>query len=281
MSLYEYALMVQVCINILLAMSVFVPLSIGQLNLGSAGFMGIGAYTAGKLATQGLPSFVGIPAAIVLGGLVGLLIGLPILRVKGIYLAMATFAFGIVMESVFLVLPFTGAERGIGGVPAVPPAVIFGWTLVPLLIVYLLTRSHLWTRVRAIHEDEFAAALSGLDPAKLKIVTFGVSGALAGLAGSLYAHWYTYIEPGAFSLQVSVFAVLFVVLGGRRSFWGPILGATVLTLLPEVLRGLNEWRSAFVGAVLLVFLIWRPSGIVSREPLVLNPMKTRKGVSFS
>lgn len=264
MSLYELGLLGQVCINILLGMSIYVVLSTGQLNLGSAGFMAVGAYTAATASVNGLPIAVALLLGVILAAMVGVLVGFPALRVRGIYLAMATFAFGIVMESVFLVLPWTGQERGLIGIPQIIPAVLFVWTGIALVIVYLLYRSHFWLRVRSVHDDEFAASMSGLNPTTVKVAMFGLGGALAGLAGGLYAHWFVFIEPRTFSFEVSIFAVLYVILGGRHSFWGPVLGATILTLLPEFARGLDQWRPAFIGVVLLTLLILRPSGLVGR-----------------
>jgi len=263
-SIYQVGLLVQVCINILLGMSVYVALSTRQLNLGAAGFMAVGAYTAALASLAGIP----ISASLFLGMLatmvVGLLIGLPALRVSGIYLAMATFAFGLVVESIFLVLPFAGQARGLAGIPPVEPIVVFAWTAIALGGVFLLTRSQFWLRVRSIHDDEFAASMSGLNVTTVKISMFGLSGALAGLAGGVYAHWFVYVEPSAFSVEVSIFAALYVIFGGSRSFWGPVVGATILTLLPEYARGLDAWRPAFIGVVLLVMLILRPSGLIGR-----------------
>lgn len=264
MSLYDLGLIVQVCINILLGLSVYVVLSTGQLNLGSAGFMAVGAYTSAMASLNGVPISAALLLGVVVASIVGLLIGLPALRVKGIYLAMFTFAFGIVMESLFLVLPWTGKARGLIAIPQIIPAVLYIWTVVALVVVYLLYRSNFWLRVRSIHDDEFAAAMSGFNPATVKIAMFGLGGALAGLSGGLYAHWFVYIEPGAFSFEVSIFAVLYVILGGRHSIWGAMLGATILTLLPEYARGLDQWRPAFIGIVLLAILIMRPSGLIGR-----------------
>lgn len=264
MTIYEIGLLVQVCINVLLGMSVYVALSTGQLNLGAAGFMAVGAYTAAKVSLAGLPISVALLLGVIVAAAVGFLIGFPALRISGIYLAMATFAFGLVMESVFLVLPWTGQARGLSGILQISPIELFAWTIVALVLVYILCHSRFWLRVRSVHDDEFAASMTGLNTTTVKVAMFGLSGALAGLAGGMYAHWYVYVEPSAFSFELSIFAALYVIFGGRHSFWGPILGATILTLLPEFARGLDTWRPAFIGVVLLVVLIVRPSGIIGR-----------------
>lgn len=266
MSLYELGLIVQVCINILLGLSVYVVLSTGQLNLGSAGFMAVGAYTSALASIHGTPIFAALIMGVASAAVVGLLVGFPALRVKGIYLAMATFAFGVMAESLFLVLPGAGGARGLIAIPQIIPGALYLWTAAAVLIVYLLHRSNFWLRVRSIHDDEFAAAMSGLNPTTIKVAMFSLGGALAGLAGGLYAHWFVYVEPGAFSFEVSIFAVLYVIFGGRRSLWGAVLGATILTLLPEFARDLDQWRQAFIGIVLLAVLIMRPSGLVGHIP---------------
>lgn len=264
MSVYDYGLIAQVCMNILLGLSVYVILSTGQLNLGAAGFMAVGAYASARASVSGVPISLALLLGVLLATIAGLLIGIPALRVKGIYLAMVTFAFGIVMQSVFLVLPWTGKSRGLIGIPQIIPGVLYLWTVFAFVAVYWLCRSNFWLRVRSIHDDEFAASMSGVNPTTVKIAMFGLGGALAGLAGGLYAHWYVYVEPGAFNFEVSIFAVLYVIFGGRQSIWGAALGAIVLTLLPEFTRGLDEWRPAFIGVVMLAILILRPSGLVGR-----------------
>lgn len=266
MSLYDLGLIAQVCINVLLGLSVYVALATGQMNLGSAGFMAVGAYASAMASNNGWPLSGALLLGVIVAAAVGTLIGFPALRVRGIYLAMATFAFGIVMQSLFLILPWTGRARGMFGMPQVVPVVLYAATVGAFLGVYCLYRSTFWLRVRSIHDDEFAAGMSGLNPTTVKVAMFTLGGALAGLSGALYAHWFVYIEPGAFSFEVSVFAILYVIFGGRHSIWGAVLGGTVLTLLPEFARGLEHWRPAFIGIVLLTILIFRPSGLLGRRP---------------
>lgn len=279
MSVYELGLIAQVCINVLMGLSVYTVLATGQLNLGSAGFMAVGAYTSALASIHGVP----IPLAIVLGVLAaavaGLVLGVPALRVRGIYLAMATFAFGVVVQSVCLVLPVTGQARGLMGIPQVVPGMVYAFAAVAIALLLALTLSKYWLRVRSIHDDEFAASMAGLNTTTVKVGMFTLGGALAGLAGGLYSHWFVYVEPGAFSFNVSIFAVLYVIFGGRRSMWGAVIGATVLTLLPEFTRGLDEWRPAFIGVVLLVILVVRPSGLLGERSLLSSFTRSRKEVA--
>lgn len=278
MSVYELGLIAQVCINILMGLSVYVVLSTGQLNLGSAGFMAVGAYTSAMASLNGIPISGAIVLGVLAAAVTGLLLGIPALRLRGIYLAMATFAFGVVMQSVFLVLPWTGQARGLIAIPQIVPAVLYTWAAVAVLLLLAVTRSNFWLRVRSIHDDEFAASMSGLNTTTVKVGVFTAGGALAGLAGGLYAHWFVFVEPGAFSIDVSIFAVLYVIFGGRRSMWGAVLGATVLTLLPEFTRALDDWRPAFIGAVLLAILIIRPSGVLGDRPFLPRLMRRKQEV---
>lgn len=276
MTIYELGLIAQVCINVLMGLSVYAVLATGQLNLGSAGFMAVGAYTSATASVHGVPIGVALLLGILAASVAGLALGVPALRLKGIYLAMATFAFGVVVQSVFLVLPWTGQARGVIGIPQIVPAVLYSWAGVAVLLLLAVTLSTFWLRVRSVHDDEFAASMAGLSTTTVKVGMFTLGGALAGLAGGLYAHWFVYIEPGAFSFNVSIFAVLYVIFGGRRSMWGAVIGATVLTLLPEFTRGLDEWRPAFIGVVLLLILVVRPSGLLGERPLLARLTRTRK-----
>lgn len=263
MSNFQLGLVVQIAINALMGMSVFATLATGQLNLGAAGFMAIGAYAASYVTVElGLPLLVALAAGATAAAVVGFLVGFPALRLHGIYLVMATFAFGLVVESFFLVFRPTGGARGFFGMPNISVTMVLAVSAIVLAAVGWLYRTEMWRAFRATHDDEHAAMLTGLNATSLKVASFTLGGALAGVAGALYAHWFVYIEPGTFGFLVSVFAVLYVVLGGRHSYWGPILGAAGLTLLPEFARGLREWRPAFIGALLMLILVFRPGGII-------------------
>lgn len=265
---YQLGLLAQVGIHILLAMSVYVVLAAGQLSLGNAGFMALGAYSASLLTVNAhwplAPSLLGAGA---LSGLFGLIAGFPALRLSGIYLAMVTLGFGQMVSAFFLIFPYTGAERGFFGMEAVSTATIWGWTLGLGAVTFLLQRSQAWLGVRAVDDDEFAAQVVGLDTTAIKLSAFAYSAALAGVAGGLYAHHNVYIEPHMFTFLQSVEMVLFVILGGSQTIWGAVFGATVLTLLPEALRFMADWRLAFYGLLLVLMLMFRPHGILTRELL--------------
>lgn len=275
MSNFQLGLVVQIAINALMGMSVFATLATGQLNLGAAGFMAVGAYAAAfATAKLGLPILIAIVVGATAAAIVGFLVGFPALRLHGIYLVMATFAFGLVVESFFLVFTPTGGARGFFGMPNISVTMVLIVTAVVLAVVGWLYRSEMWRAFRATHDDEHAALLTGLNATSLKVTSFTLGGALAGVAGALYAHWFVYIEPGTFGFLVSVYAVLYVVLGGRHSYWGPILGAAGLTLLPELARDLREWRPAFIGALLMFILVFRPGGIIGGRTRWIGRLRT-------
>ncbi len=266
LSSYELGLLAQIGINLLLALSVYVILSAGQLSLGNAGFMALGAYTASVLTVKaGWPLTLALLAGGALSGVVGLIAGLPALRMSGIYLAMVTLGVGQMVSAFFLVFKYTGAERGFFGMSPVQTSVIWAWALGLGLLTFLLERTRIWLGVRAVNDDEFAAQVVGLNTTVVKLGVFIYGAGLAGVAGGLYAHYNVYIEPHMFGFMESVVMVLYVVLGGSQTIWGPVLGTAVLTLLPEALRFMADWRDGLYGALLILMLVFRPYGIVTRD----------------
>ncbi|HYF94006.1 MAG TPA: branched-chain amino acid ABC transporter permease [Symbiobacteriaceae bacterium] len=264
-SSYELGLLSQIGINILLGLSVYVILSAGQLSLGNAGFMALGAYTASVLTVNfKLPLTLALVAAGLVSSGLGFIAGFPALRLTGIYLSMVTLGFGQMIAAFFLVFAYTGAERGFFGMLPVKAGTIWAWTIGLGILTYLLERSKAWLGVRAVEDDEFAAQVTGLNTTVVKLSVFAYGAALAGVAGGLYAHFTVYIEPHMFTFSQSVMVVLFVVFGGSETIFGPVLGAIVLTLLPEALRFITDWRLGIYGALLIVLLMFRPQGILTR-----------------
>jgi branched-chain amino acid transport system permease protein len=268
MSTYVTGLLAESGIAIVGALSVFVILSTGQLSLGNAAFMAIGAYISSVLTVwYGFD----VTAALVVGaagaGLVGLIIGFPALRLRGIYLAMATLGLGEMTRSFLLNLDATGGAAGFFGMPAIGVGYIWGWVAVLFALILVVERSRLWLRLRAINDDEIAAGLIGLNATALKVGAFSAGAAVAGIAGGLLAHFRLFIEPGNFGFEQSVELVLAVILGGSTLAVGAGVGAALMTMLPEVLRFVADWRLAAFGALLVVVLLVRRQGIVDR-PLV-------------
>jgi branched-chain amino acid transport system permease protein len=256
----------------------------GQFSLGHAGFYGIGAYTAALLAVGwGSPFVLNLLAAAAVAGVAGLLIGLPTLRLGGIYLAMATLGFGEIIHLVLL--NWLGLTRGPLGIPAIPGPEILGLDLatparqyyVALALVVLstvvvsrLVDSGFGEAIQAIRDDEVAAEALGVPTTRLKVITFSVSAALAGVAGAFFAHYATFVSPGSFTLVESILVLSLLVFGGMGSVEGSIAGAVILTVAPEVFRFLAEYRMVIYGAILLGLILFRPQGLLGGFSLGLT-----------
>lgn len=267
-STYEAGLLADVGILLLGALSVYIILATGQLSLGNAGFMGIGAYIASFLTVElHWPLTAALIAAAFVASAIGVVVGFPALRLKGIYLAMATLGFGEMVRSFFLGFERMGGSAGYRGMQHVSLDYIWAWAAGTLLLVMVLERSRLWLEMRAVHDDETAAGLVGLNTTLTKIGAFGFGGAVAAIAGGLFAHQYVYIEPANFGFERSIDFVLAVILGGSTVGAGALIGAALLVLLPEWLRFLADWRLAAFGVLLILVLLTRRQGILDRALL--------------
>jgi branched-chain amino acid transport system permease protein len=248
----------------------------GQFSLGHAGFYGVGAYTAALLAVNyASPFLLNLAAAALAAGFLGFLIGLPTLRLGGIYLAMATLGFG---EIIYLVLlNWLALTRGPLGIPAIPgPAILgvdlgtparqyylaLGLALLATVIVTRLVNSRFGEAIQAIREDEIAAEAMGIPSTRLKVLTFSISAAIAGVAGGFFAHYTSFVSPGSFTLVESILVLSILVFGGMGSVEGSIAGAVLLTVAPEVFRFLAEYRMVIYGALLLGLIVFRPQGLL-------------------
>lgn len=256
-------LVFSVGVHALLALSIWLTLSCGLLSLANAAFMGIGAYVSALLTLHLEWSFSGVLLA---GGMapavVALIIGAPVLRLSGVYLAMATLAFGEVVRITILNLDITGGPEGLNGIPLATE----GWHIALLLAfaVYGLTRlrrSKVGRAFEAIKEDEVAARLMGVDVDRYKLLAFVLGGFIAGIAGALNAHFTFFISPREYGFENAVDILTMAVLGGTSGLLGPMLGASILTLLPELLRSLHDFRSLVNGAILVLVVLFLPKGI--------------------
>lgn len=278
MSTYYSGLLADIGILTLGALSVYIILATNQLSLGNAGFMAIGSYVSSFLTTQlhwPLTAAV-IVAALVATG-IGIVVGFPALRLKGINLAIATLGFGEMVRSFFLVFTPLGGASGYHGMRHVSLGYIWAWTAGILALVLLLEQSRLWLQMRAVHDDEVAAGLVGLNTTLIKVGAFGFGAAVAALAGALFAHHYVYIEPGNFGFERSIDFVLAVILGGSTIGLGPLAGAALLVLLPEWLRFIADWRLAAFGALLILVLLMRRQGLVDRTLLLKLSFFSKSG----
>ena len=263
-------MLIQLGINLILALSLYFPLSAGQLSLGQGGFMAIGAYLSAWLtATHGWPWPPAFAAGALAAGVVGALVGLPALRVRGIYLVLMTMAFGEIVRVFFLNFSPTGAAQGFRGMPFVTSLPVVAGLAVAVAVLAARTASSRMGRAfAAINRDELAAEVVGIDVIRAKLASFTVGAVVAGLAGALWAHYVQFIEPEEFGFARSVMPFTFVVVGGIETFWGALVGAAVLTLLPEWLRFLKEWRLALYGLAMLAVMIVRPQGLIDHRLLV-------------
>ncbi|MBC7413522.1 MAG: branched-chain amino acid ABC transporter permease [Herminiimonas sp.] len=250
-------------VNAMLALSIYVTLSCGLLSLANAAFMGIGAYAASLLTMHtGVPFGVALAAGALLPALVALVIGIPTLRLSGVYLAMATLGFGEVVRVIILNLEFAGGPMGINGIPQKTEF----WHIVLLLgatlfVLARMRRSKVGRAFEAIKADEVAARLMGIDVAGYKLAAFVTGAVIAGLAGGLNAHYTFTIGPGNYAFENAVDILTMAVFGGTGNLIGPTAGATILTLLPEVLRNLKDFRLAINGLILVLVILYLPNGI--------------------
>ena len=248
----------------------------GQISLGHAAFFGLGAYTSGILTTAyGLNPWLALPAGLVVSGFSAFLVGVPALKLRGYYLAMATLGFGIIVYIIFnQTQAWTGGPSGLSGIPCLALAgfplntpdrlFLLIWPVlgVILLLSANLVDSRLGRALRALHDSEAAAQSLGVDTSRAKLLIFVWSALYASLAGSLYAHTLNFIAPGSFGFMFSIKLVTMVVVGGMASIWGSLLGASVLTLLPELLVVFHDFEIIIFGGILMLVMIFLPRGLV-------------------
>jgi branched-chain amino acid transport system permease protein len=250
-------------INVLLAISLYVPLSAGLISLGQGGFMAIGAYLSAAMTKAGIPFILALSAGGFVAAFVGLVVGIPALRIRGIYLMILTLGFGEIVKVFFLNFDPTGGASGLGGIP---PLTDWRWVLIICLlafgIVWRLRFSRLGRAMIAVHQDDVAAEAMGISLVHVKLTAFFIGAFLAGIAGGLYAHEALFIDPTQFGFSRSALIFLYVVLGGPANPLGPVLGTAVITLLPEFLRFAQDWRMTIFGTLLVIFAIWRPDGLI-------------------
>jgi branched-chain amino acid transport system permease protein len=268
MSTYYASLFAEAGILLLGALSVYIILATGQLSLGNAAFMAIGAYLTSYLTVNaGVPITPALVIAAITAGLTGVIVGFPALRLKGIYLAMATLGFGEMMRSFFINFSTMGGSGGFHGMKHISVGYIWAWAGGILVILMLVERSRVWLEMQAVHDDETAAGLIGLNTVAIKVGAFGIGAAVAAISGGLFAHHHVYIEPGNFGFERSIDFVLAAILGGSTLGLGSLVGAVLLTFLPEFLRPIADWRLAAFGALLILVLLVRRQGILDRALL--------------
>jgi len=274
---YLLNVLVFVGINTMLAVALNLLLGFaGQISLGQAAFYGLGAYLSGVLtATHGCNPWLAMAAAALAVGLLAFVIGFPILKLKGHFLAMATLGFGII---VYIVLneyvDVTGGPSGFPGVPSLSLGelrfdsdlksyyLIWVMALLVMLLAVNLAQSRIGRALRAIHDSEVAAQVLGVNARLLKVQVFTCSAVISCVAGSLYAHTVTFISPSTFGFPFSIELLTMVIIGGLGSIYGSCLGAALLTLLPEFLRTFQDYDIVVYGLLLIVMTMFMPGGLV-------------------
>jgi branched-chain amino acid transport system permease protein len=272
-------------VHTLLGLSAWCVLHTGQVSIAQGGFFAIGAYSAGIMTAMfDWPLFLALPAAAIIAALVAIAVGFPALRVKGLMLVVATTAFAEIVRLFFFNLSWRiqtpeGAvgpdgSLGFGGIRYFPSngwsswqVVALIWTLVVavMLLLWWLDRSRIGTLWRAVGEDEVAAQSAGVNLTAAKVSAFGIGGAIAGLAGALFAHYTTHIEHSNFTILLATFAIAYPILGGLASLLGtPLAVIFIQGFLLEGLRGLGDWRNLLFGALILAVMLLRPRGFLSR-----------------
>ena len=258
----------------------------GQISLGHAAFYGLGAYTSGVLCTKyHLNPWLAILCGIILTGTIAYIIGVPSLKLKGHYLAMATLGFGEIVYIIFNELScLTGGPSGMTGIPYLS---IGGFSLdtdfrfycllwIVILIFIILSlnivNSRIGRALRAIHGNETAARCMGINVPKYKVQIFVLSAIMASLAGSFYAHFVTFISPSSFGFMQSIMLATMVVIGGMSEIWGACLGAIILTILPEYLHIFHDYEILIFGIILMIIMILMPKG------LFIGIMDSLKGI---
>ncbi|OGL17430.1 MAG: hypothetical protein A3G97_02025 [Candidatus Rokubacteria bacterium RIFCSPLOWO2_12_FULL_69_21] len=268
--------------RILLGLSAYVVILTGQISLAQAGFYALGAYTAGAASSMwGWPIFPAIVLGGLVGGLFGFLVGFPALRVRGLFLVIATLAFTEIVRMVFLNLKYTirigdrtigpAAAEGFRGITyyfqngwSSLQIVAFTWffVLVVLLAFWLMDRSRAGAVLRAVGEDELAASSVGINLTAAKVAAMTAGGFVAGLAGALYAHYATYVSQEDFGVLLATFAIAYALIGGTGSVLGPIAGVLFFSLLIDGLRFLGDWRNLLFGVLIVAMMNLRPHGII-------------------
>ncbi|GAA0178770.1 branched-chain amino acid ABC transporter permease [Clostridium sediminicola] len=281
---YYEGILILIGINIILATSLnLVTGFLGQLALGHAGFMAVGAY-ASALATINMnlpiPSGLQFVISLIIGGLVaalfGLIIGIPALRLRGDYLGIITLGFGEMIRVIIINLKFTNGARGLKGISMLSNFSNVYWiTIITVVVIYTVIHSRHGRSILAIRENEIAADAVGVPTAFYKVFAFVLAAFFAGIAGGLFAHYMSIIDPKKFTFIFSVEILVIVVLGGMGSLTGSVIAAVLLTLLPEALRDFAIYRMLIYSVLLIIMMLFRPSGIFGTKELSIQKLLNR------
>lgn len=263
----------------------------GQVSLGHAAFYAIGAYTAAILSVKfGFSIWLTLPISALITWVMGAILGLPSLRVKEDFLAVVTMGLGLIIQSLLLNLKITGGPMGIGNIK---PASILGYKfsmfsffIFELIIIVILTfamnrmvNSRFGRALIAIREDETVADTLGINTTRYKVLAFAIGAMYAGIAGTLFAHYFTYVSPDSFGFAESSIMLSMVVIGGLGSIKGSIIGAVILSITPELLRGLKDYRILIYGLLMVIMMRYRPKGLFGENSILNISFKKKNKIN--
>jgi branched-chain amino acid transport system permease protein len=268
-----------IAINALLTLSLLFPFLAGVWSLGLPGFMAVGAYSSAYLTyAVGVPIPVAFVAGTLLGALISVPFGLLALRVRGIYLAIATLAAAELITLFFSHYELTGGVMGYTGMPYVEAH----WLLLLLLTVFVLSvwiyRSRLGKVLKAVGSDPTVAACNGINVAYIQLIALAIGGGIAGLAGACFAHYYSFISPANFGFDRTVDILMFLVIGGLTPL-GAVVGSAGMTLIPQYITALERWAPALYGAIVMMMMAWMPGGLLSGNRRKLEWRPWRRGLA--
>lgn len=291
---YHYVVLGKIGINVILAVSLNLINGVtGLFSIGHAGFMAVGAYAAAATSFYGGPAIhaavdpvigvaagdavvllIALAAGAVLSAIAGLIVGIPALRLKSDYLAIATLGFGEIIRVVILNLEPVGGARGFFGIPQLAGFFwIFLFAALTVVTVRRLVSSAKGLAFFAVREDDLAASVMGIDSTRIKVTAFVVGSLFAGIAGGLFAHFEAYLHTNSFGFLRSIEVIVMVVLGGSGSITGSVAAAILLTILPEALRGLADYRMIIYSLLLIVLMLTRPQGVLGSRELSLDMVR--------
>lgn len=268
-------------INVILASSLnLINGFTGEFSLGHAGFMAVGAYSGAIItANLGLPFPLAVIVGMLAAGLTGVLVGLPTLRLRGDYLAIATLGFGEIVRVVLMNIDYVGGASGLRDIPFVVnwPIIFFSVVFSLLLIRNFICSSH-GRACLSVRENDLAAEMMGINITYYKVLAFVIGAALAGLAGVLYAHYYTVLQPRDFSFMLTFDVLVMVMVGGLGSLTGSVVGAVLITVASAFLQSIPELRMVIYALLLIISAVFRPQGLLGEKEVSLKILQKLGGV---
>ncbi len=265
-------IIISTLINVALTLGLYVTALSGQLSLATAAIAGVGGYTAGVLTVNfGVPFVPAVIAGAVLGALLGAVLAVLTLRMRDFILKLTTLAAGEALSVLAFNWDYIGGANSFTGIaPHTGLATCIVMTALALYVAWRFDGSRLGYAARAVRDDPVAAASMGVSVANIRIITFALGSAIIGMAGAVQAHYLLVVTPSQLGFFISLNYIIFLLFGGLQTLLGPILGAVVLTALPEALRFASEFRLIIYGLIIVGVMLWRPDGVLRRRPMGLR-----------